>query len=207
MKIAEALREARDISGKSQEYMALELEVARKTVQNWEKGVSEPTLGQAIGWFKAINVSPIPYLIQVVHTDMDGISAKDDVSKLRKSLHQLLDEIPEEGIRQLLYLFYGDHGSSPRAALNMLTAHLQTPLKDRVVQGHLVLKNYEIANKKGLNTVAKNKEAQRWLRRQPTPADSSRSADIRRCHDQDARRDSAAAETPQQRGQTPHRFR
>lgn len=154
MKIAEALKEARDISGKSQEYMALELEVARKTVQNWEKGISEPTLGQAVSWFKAINVSPIPYLIQVVHTDMDGISAKDDIGKLRQSLHQLLDEIPEEGIRQLLYLFYGSHGSSPRAALNMLTAHLQTPLKDRVVQGHLVLKNYEIANKKGLNTAA-----------------------------------------------------
>lgn len=152
MKIAEALKEARNISGKSQEYMALELEVARKTVQNWEKGVSEPTLGQAVSWFEAINISPIPYLIQVVHTDMEGISANDDISKLRQSLHQLLDEIPEEGIRQLLYLFYGSHGSSPRAALNMLTAHLQTPLKDRVCQGYLILKNYEIANKKGLNT-------------------------------------------------------
>lgn len=154
MKISEALKESRGISGKSQEYMALELEVARKTIQNWEKGVSEPTIAQAVNWFKAINVSPIPYLIQVVHTDMDGINAKDDIGKLRQSMHQLLDEIPEEGIRQLLYLFYGNHGSSPRAALNMLTAHLQTPLKDRVIQGHLILKNYEIANKKGLNTAA-----------------------------------------------------
>lgn len=150
MNISEALREARCLSGKSQEYMALELEVARKTVQNWEKGVSEPTLGQAVNWFKAIHVSPIPYLIQVVHSDMDGISAADDINKLRQSLHRLMDELPEEGVRQLLYLFYGDHGSSPRGVLNMVTAHLQTPLKDRVIQSHVILKNYEIANKKGM---------------------------------------------------------
>lgn len=152
MKICEALKDARSLSGKSQEYMALELEVARKTVQNWEKGVSEPTIGQAVNWFKAIDISPIPYLIQVVHSDMDGISAADDISKLKGSLHQLIDEIPEEGIRQLMYLFYGDHGSSPRAALNMLTAHLQTPMNSRVIHGHLILKNYEIAKKKGMLT-------------------------------------------------------
>lgn len=154
MKIYEALREARHLSGKSQEYMALELEVARKTVQNWEKGVSEPSIGQAINWFKVLDVSPIPYLIQVVHKDMDGISAADDLKKLKSSLHQLLDELPEEGVRQLLYLFYGNHGSSPRAVLNMLTAHLQTPMKDRVMHGHLILKNYELASKKGLVTAA-----------------------------------------------------
>lgn len=156
MKVCEALREARSISGKSQEYMSLELEVARKTVQNWEKGVSEPTIGQAVCWFKAIDVSPIPYLIQVVHSDMDGISAADNINKLKSSLHQLIDEIPEEGIRQLLYLFFGNHGSSPRAVLNMVTAHLQTPMKDRVVHGHIILKNYEIAKKKGTITSARH---------------------------------------------------
>lgn len=152
MKVCEALRDARSLSGKSQEYMALELEVARKTVQNWEKGVSEPTIGQAVNWFKAINVSPIPYLIQVVHNDMDGISAGDNVTKLKESLHQLLDEIPEEGIRQLMYLYYGEHGSSPRAVLNMVTAHLQTPMNSRVIHGHIILKNYELAEKKSMLT-------------------------------------------------------
>lgn len=165
MKICEALKDARSLSGKSQEYMALELEVARKTVQNWEKGVSEPTIGQAINWFKAINVSPIPYLIQVVHSDMDGISAADNITKLRESLHQLLDETPEEGIRQLMYLFYGDHGSSPRAVLNMLTAHLQTPMNCRVIHGHLIMKNYEIAEKKGLLTDSKHVQPNQKLLR------------------------------------------
>lgn len=149
MEICEALREARNLSGKSQEYMALELEIARKTVQNWEKGVSEPTLGQALAWFKALDISPIPYLLQVVHTDIDGIKGSDDISKLKKSLNNILDELNEEEIRQLLYLFFGDHGSSPIAVLNMVTAHLQTPMNNRVIQSNIILKNYDLARRKG----------------------------------------------------------
>lgn len=148
MKINDALRLSRARSGKSQEYMALELEIARKTVQNWEKGVSEPTIKQAIEWFKVIGQSPIPYLFQVVHENMDGLSSEDDIDSLRTSLINLLNYLPEEGVRQLLFLFYGNHGSSPRAVMNMVTAHLQTPMKDRVTNGTVILKNYDIANLK-----------------------------------------------------------
>lgn len=146
MKINDALRLSRARSGKSQEYMALELEIARKTVQNWEKGTSEPTIRQAIEWFKVLGQSPIPYLFQVVHENMEDLSSEDDVDSLRASLINLLNYLPEEGVRQLLYLFYGNHGSSPRAVMNMVTAHLQTPMKDRVTNGTVILKNYDMAN-------------------------------------------------------------
>lgn len=148
MEIYEALREARNLSGKSQEYMALELGVARKTVQNWEWGASEPSIGQAIAWFKAIDVNPLPYLFKIIHADLEGNDSDDDIKRLHSSLTKLIKELPEEGTRQLLYLFYGKHGSSPRAVLNMLTAHLQTPMSDRVVHGNVILKNYERAKKK-----------------------------------------------------------
>lgn len=148
MEICEALREARNISGKSQEYMALELGIARKTVQNWEKGISEPSLGQAIDWFKLLGINPLPYLFQVVYPDMKGINPADDTEIIKQGLENLLLSLPEEGIRQLMYLFYGEHGSSPRAILNMITAHLQTPMGARVSQGNIILKNYEIARKK-----------------------------------------------------------
>lgn len=152
MDVCEALRESRNLSGKSQEYMALEIGIARKTVQNWERGTSEPTIGQAVAWFKALDISPLPYLLQIVHNDMDRINGKDDFNKLKASLNKLLQELPEEGVRQLLYLFYGDHGSSPRAILNMVTAHLQTPMEARVTQGSVILKNYEMAQKKHVLT-------------------------------------------------------
>lgn len=51
-----------------------------------------------------------------------------------------------------MYLFFGNHGSSPRAVLQMITAHLQTPMKDRIAHGQLIETNYEIAQK--TNTLA-----------------------------------------------------
>lgn len=147
MTIAEALRTTRNQSGKSQEYMAFELGVSRRTIINWENGVSEPSIGQAINWFKFTNKNPIPFLLQNVYPDMDKISSTDSDSKILASLMQLINELPAEGVRQLMYLFFGDHGSSPRAVLQMLTAHLQTPIKDRIAHGQLIATNYEIAKR------------------------------------------------------------
>lgn len=146
--LAKTLRETRVLKAISQENMALELGIARKTVQNWEKGISAPSIDQAMEWFKVLKISPLPYLFQYVHPEMENISHKDEDEKLRNSLITLINELPPEGVRQLLYLFYGDHGSSPRAVLNLMTAHLQTPMKDRVLTSNVVLKNYEIAKKK-----------------------------------------------------------
>lgn len=147
MTIAEALRSSRNDAKKSQEFMAFELGVTRRTVINWENGVSEPSVSQAMSWFKLTDKSPIPYLLQTNYPGMDRISAKDSDAKILNSLIELVNDLPAEGVRQLMYLFFGNHGSSPRAVLQMITAHLQTPMKDRIVHGQLVATNYEMAKK------------------------------------------------------------
>lgn len=149
MTIAEALRSSRNVAGKSQEYMAFELGIARKTILNWESGVSEPSVGQAIKWFKLVDKNPIPYLLQIVYPDMDKISYKDDDARILKSLIQIINDLPADGVRQLMYLLFGNHGSSPRAVLQMITAHLQTPMKDRISHGQLVATDYELAKRCG----------------------------------------------------------
>lgn len=149
MTIAEALRTARYESKLSQEYMALELGVSRRTVLNWERGTSEPSVSQAMAWFKLVGKNPIPYLLQTTYPEMDKISYKDDDAKILAALMQLINDLPAEGVRQLMYLFFGNHGSSPRAVLQMINAHLQTPMKDRLIHGQLIAANYEIAKKTG----------------------------------------------------------
>ena len=152
MTIAEALRTTRNASGKSQEYMAYELGVTRRTILNWETGVSEPSMSQAINWFKLVDKNPIPFLLQTTYPNMDKISHKDSDAKILAALMQLINDLPTEGVRQLMYLLFGSHGSSPRAVLQMITAHLQTPMKDRIAHGQLVATNYELA--KRTNTLA-----------------------------------------------------
>lgn len=153
MTISEALRSTRNESGKSQEYMALELGVTRRTIVNWENGTSEPSVSQAMNWFTLTGKNPIPYLLQKAYPNMDKISPLDDDAKILTALMQLINDLPAEGVRQLMYLFFGNHGSSPRAVLQMVNAHLQTPMKDRIAQGQLIATNYEIAKRTG--TLAK----------------------------------------------------
>lgn len=147
--VSDVLAVSRGRTKVSQETMAFELEVARKTVQNWESGKSEPTLSQAIKWFQVLGVSPLPYLYQYIYPEMKGISGADEEARIREALCKLTEALPEEMVRQMLYLFYGDHGSSPRAIMQMITAHLQTPMNDRVSHGIVIVKDYEMAKKKG----------------------------------------------------------
>lgn len=53
---------SREMAGLSQEYIALEMEVSRKTVWSWENGFSYPSMKQLFEWFKILNENPYPYL-------------------------------------------------------------------------------------------------------------------------------------------------
>lgn len=147
-RLAQMLMLSRNESGVSQEKVAMELGIAKKTVQNWERGISAPTLPQAINWFRVMNVAAMPYLLQFIFPDMVGTSGKDDDEKLRKNLISVLESLPSEGVRQLMYMFYGDHGSSPRATVNLMTAHLQTPLRDRYTHAAMIMNDYKLSSDK-----------------------------------------------------------
>ena len=150
------LASARISERKSQEHMAFELGVARKTIQNWENDVTSPSIDQAIKYYKTLGLSPVPYLFRYVFPD---ISKEDDNSK-REELKMLVDNLPIEGVEQLNNLLNGEHGSSPRAILNLVSAHLETPMKDRITNASLIIKNYDLAYKKNnvLNNVKVDKE-------------------------------------------------
>ncbi len=146
LRLAKMLTLARAESGMSQEKVALELGVAKKTVQNWEKGVSAPTLPLAIGWFRVMKVAAMPYLIQFLFPDLAGINSIPDDEDIRDDLISLIETVPPEGIKQLMYLLYGNHGSSPRATLNIMTAHLQCPMRDRYRHAETILSDYKLAS-------------------------------------------------------------
>ena len=130
-RLARMLSLSRAESGLSQEAMALELGIAKKTVQNWEKGVSTPTLPQAIAWFRVAKVAAMPYFLQFMFPDIEGMDWQTPDHEVLESLISFIEVLPMEGVRQLMYLFYGNHGSSPRAVINMITAYLQLPLRER----------------------------------------------------------------------------
>lgn len=140
----------------SQEYAAIGVGVSRKTIQNWEKGISSPNLFQASEWFNVLGLNPLPYFLDYIFPEkVDGIKASDDDKRIDETLNHLIAQLPMSGKRQLLYMLYGNHGSSPNAVLNLMNAHLQTPLKDRIVHAAMIVENYELEKMLG-NLVSPN---------------------------------------------------
>lgn len=140
------LASARISERKSQEYMAFELGVARKTIQNWENDVTSPSVNQAIDYYKALGLSPVPFLFKYVFPEISH-----DEKTRREELKDLIDLLPDDGVEQLLSLLRGEHGSSPRAIMNLISAHLETPMKDRILNASIIIKNYELASIKNNN--------------------------------------------------------
>lgn len=173
-RLARLLMISRAESCLSQEHVAYELGIAKKTVQNWERGVSAPSLPQAIAWFKVMGVAALPYFLQYMYPEMEGTNAKDSDEKIKTHLIKLIESLPTDGVRQLMYLFYGNHGSSPRAVMNMVTAHLQTPLRQRYSHAAQILSDYKIA--KHLNQIVQPENIQPNIEILEHAVDESRNA-------------------------------
>ena len=98
--------------------MALGLGVSKKTVQNWEKGISTPDLFQGSEWFRILGLNPLPYYLAFLYPDLFGdISPSKSDEELDLALHRLIDQATPMEKRQLLFLMAGKHGSSWYALL------------------------------------------------------------------------------------------
>lgn len=140
-------KNARLKAGKSQEFMALNLGVTKKTVSNWEKGLSSPSYFQSLEWFRCLNMNPFPEYLKYTFPKPDHITEMD----MDLVLDKIINVLPASSKLALLYLFIGEHGASPSAIINMILAHLHCPVKVRLAQATLIAHDYEI--EKGLDSL------------------------------------------------------
>ena len=78
---------SRSDAGKTQEYMASGLGVSKKTIQNWEKGVSAPDLYEGSEWFRVLGSNPMPYYLAFLYPWLfDGITPEDDDQDIEQAL-------------------------------------------------------------------------------------------------------------------------
>lgn len=140
---------SRDDVGKSQEFMALSMGVSKKTIQNWEKGLSSPTLFQATEWFKVLGLNPIKYYLEFLYPNFFEKTSLEDESKLDEKLGNLIKVSSAAEKRELIYLMSGKHGSSWPALLQLFSAYCHMSLQSRVLIARIVLESYEMEEKNG----------------------------------------------------------
>lgn len=150
-RLADMWKQSRLDAGKSQEFMAKSLGISRATVQAWEVGTSSPSQIKGFQWFKVLGLNPMPYYLMFLYPEYSsqgshiGFNDKTVTEALITAV-QGLSPIQQ---RKLLFLFVGDHGSSPAGILELMTAHLQAPLRDRINIAQCVSTNYKLAATQG----------------------------------------------------------
>ena len=142
--------QSRADAGKSQEFVALGLGVSKKTIQNWEKGISSPNLFQGAEWFRILGLNPVPYFLSFLYPQLfEGISPDASDEQVAMALQALSDQASPQEKRQLLFLMAGKHGSSWYALLQMFTAHCHTSMQSRAYTARMILDHYEVEKATG----------------------------------------------------------
>lgn len=143
-RVGDLLSRARYLNEYTQKEVADRMGISSKTIQNWESGYSSPTIPEVIQYFKAIGANPVPYLEAYMHPELiENMkeSITDDVA--RKMLRNAIDDMSIHEVRELLYILRGNHGSSPYAVLQEITAYLHTTLNSRYLVAEIIRVNYE----------------------------------------------------------------
>jgi len=142
--------ESRADAGKTQEFMANGLGVSKKTIQNWENGVTAPDLFMGCEWFRVLGANPMPYYLSYLFPELfRSIVPEDDDEVIDQALTLLVRNCTMVEKRELLYLMAGHHGSSWYSLLQMFTAHCHTSLQSRVTAARTILENYEMEDLNG----------------------------------------------------------
>lgn len=149
-RFAQIWRTSRVEAGKTQEFMAKGLGVSKKTIQNWENGITAPDLFMGSEWFRVLGINPLPYYLSFIFPDMfSDISPNDSDGAIEQALILLIRNSTAVEKRELLYLMAGQHGSSWYSLLQMFTAHCHTSMKSRIGVARNILENYEIESATG----------------------------------------------------------
>lgn len=143
-------RQSRLDAGKSQEYVAKKLCVAKRTVQNWENGISSPTLDKALEWFDILGLQPLPYFLNLLYDDFSAVDDDLTEKQVEDLLIKRVRNCSYAAKKKMLFILSNNHGSSVAGVLEMLTAHLHVPLKDRLNVAQNIILNYEIAKSQRL---------------------------------------------------------
>lgn len=146
---ADMWKQARIDAGKSQEYVAKKLCVSKKTVQNWEAGYSSPSIILGLEFFNVLGLPIMPYFLKILYPlEFNDLSSSSQDKQIEEALIRYIKGMRPEDKRKLLFVAYGDHGSSFSELIEMLTAHFHTPDENRITIAQNICTNFEIAQAK-----------------------------------------------------------
>lgn len=143
--------ESREDANKTQKYMEGKMGVTRRTIANWEKGVSSPTFSQASQWFNALGLNPLPYYFKYLYPEIvENLNVHHDIASVDAAFAKIQEILPETMLRQFYFLFNGSHAVDLKTFIELLCAHMHLPMRDRVYASQSIVYFYRLSEIQGL---------------------------------------------------------
>lgn len=141
---AKIFSESRADAGVSQDWLAAELGVSRKTINNWETGVSAPNYFQQLEWFRALKLSQTPYLYKYVNSEIRSDKNLSKEEKLEQSFDKIIGELTIEQKRCITYLLTGTYQGDPYSLIQLFVAHAHLPMLQRFSIANQIYETYKV---------------------------------------------------------------
>lgn len=134
---------SRQVSGKTIEYVAHELGVSKKTVYNWEYGLSEPSASQFLRWFPTIGLNPIPYIYNYYFPRYQHIKPSTDDKRIKEAFKEVSKLFTTRQMR-IMMLVMKQKASDIEPLWELFLCYLQNGQFNRIINATGVVTAYEL---------------------------------------------------------------
>ena len=142
--ISKMLIESRTTANKSQDELSDTLCVSKRTVQNWESGISCPDIIDFCRWFEYLQEEPISYILDLLLPAEKHRQDEAQRINLINAIRKLAIDLDTPELEQLYFIAGETHGSSFKSLLHLFSAHCHTSMKSRVSTARLISQNFEL---------------------------------------------------------------
>lgn len=149
IRLGEILKEDRESKGISRDKLASKTGFSSATIKNWEHGYSSPDIPELVTFYKEIGMNPSKAINAIIYPDMDGLTGADDDESVDKAFNAMFGDLSITEKRHLLFMKSSYHGSDWMSLLQMITAHLHTPLAARYAVAQLIATHYKLTEATG----------------------------------------------------------
>lgn len=148
-RISKMLIAARTSANVSQEKMARAMGVSKATIQNWESGDRAIQLIRVFEWFDCLDIAPMPFIWGLLYESLDDIKPEHSDERIEEALLDAIKGMSINSKRKLLYLIYGNHGSTAAAILELFVAYSQIALREKLDVANVIRLDYHVAMERG----------------------------------------------------------
>lgn len=148
--VAKIIKDAKDASCMSIGKIAEGVGKDDKTVSNWIKGKSVPSVSNLIRLFQVMQQPLSKAILPAIFPHLEEIHDHLTVDQKRRQMETYIRDMAlDSEIEKLYFLTFGSHGSSWYPQLEEWIALDHLPMKDRVSIAKVIENDYEIASANG----------------------------------------------------------